>query len=66
MPSHPFQGKTLYQENFAWKESERVTGIRAKDNLKVGGDWQGQSSYKMEYRGGGERVKKIGDLNRYL
>lgn len=56
-PEGRFEGDTNYQANYIPTKSDRQQQFRPEGELKIGGDFQGASSYLADYdnKGMGQR-----------
>ena len=61
MPEGRFNGDSNYHDNFLANKPERLQQFKPEGELKIGGNFEGNSSYGADYanRGIGERAEKI-------
>lgn len=61
MPDGKFNGNSNYAENFVGNKAERPRQFRPEGQLKLGGDFKGQSSYLNDYanKGAAQRTERV-------
>lgn len=57
MPDGKFQGNSNYTDNYIPSKGERTKQIKPEGELKIGGDFKGESSYVNDYANKGAGVK---------
>lgn len=57
MPDGKFQGNSSYNENYIQNKLERREQFRPEGEMKIGGDFKGESSYLADYSNKGVGIK---------